>query len=158
MNDASVIDGPVAFALFCDDIRYELGNKVTLVGLYNADLLASDLPLFLPRLGVVLHFRHPIAFKLSSLAFKVTSNGDLVFQSEMPSNVLAEQGDLPRQRPDGQEPSSHRTLTTHVIVPPMTVTSTCTLRASFIANGVEFLAGKLHISKAQSLDAQAEAA
>lgn len=39
-------------AIFCDDIRFEVGNKVSLVGIYGTDLFLQEIPLVLPGLGI----------------------------------------------------------------------------------------------------------
>lgn len=39
-----------AHVLFCDDIRHELGGKVTFVGLYGGSLLVKEFPVTLPKL------------------------------------------------------------------------------------------------------------
>lgn len=44
-----------AFALFCDDIRQEISNKVSLIGIYGSHMLVSEMPAKLPKLCV--HFQ-----------------------------------------------------------------------------------------------------
>jgi hypothetical protein len=42
----------VAHCIFCDDIRYEMGNKMSLMGMYSGDiLLPSPPPAILPKLA-----------------------------------------------------------------------------------------------------------
>lgn len=38
------------FAILCDDIRQELGGKVSLMGIYGRDLVVPDIPFMLPKL------------------------------------------------------------------------------------------------------------
>lgn len=49
MNSNIVFHG-----VFCDDIRQEVGNKVTLVGCYGNELQTNSLPTVLPKICV--HF------------------------------------------------------------------------------------------------------
>lgn len=45
----------VAYCLFCDDIRLEVGNKPSLMGCYSTDLgVAQPFPLLLPKMAVYL--------------------------------------------------------------------------------------------------------
>ena len=45
----------VATCIFCDDVRYELGNKVSLMGIYNGEIIYPvNPPIMVPRLGLVL--------------------------------------------------------------------------------------------------------
>ncbi|WP_288078996.1 hypothetical protein [Pseudomonas sp.] len=46
-----------AHALYCDDVRHELGDKVSFMGVYSGKLLISDLPAILPKLCVALTLR-----------------------------------------------------------------------------------------------------
>jgi hypothetical protein len=48
--------------LFCDDLRFEQGNKFTLVGCYGPEmLLHTPLPVVLPKLGILVQARFPVA-------------------------------------------------------------------------------------------------
>ena len=38
------------FSIICDDIRFEEGNKITLIGTYTDGILASTIPIVLPKL------------------------------------------------------------------------------------------------------------
>lgn len=47
-------DPRVAHCVFCDDIRQELGNKLSLMGVYSGELLIFQKPpIILPKLGIV---------------------------------------------------------------------------------------------------------
>lgn len=39
-------------SVFCDDIRHEEGGKISLIGVYTADMLVSQLPITLPKLCI----------------------------------------------------------------------------------------------------------
>jgi hypothetical protein len=40
--------------LYCDDVRNEVSNKTSLIGVYGADLLASEIPMVVPKLAMVI--------------------------------------------------------------------------------------------------------
>lgn len=146
----SVIPGSTkaeVFAVFCDDIRHEVGNKASLIGIYNGDLLASDLPIFMPRLGVMFQLRTALDYELSNVTYKITSGDEIVMQVDITVEAGPGQSRISESRPDGQDPTSFRSVVSFLAIPPMTFTSPCTLRAIAIANGVEYMAGKLHVSK-----------
>lgn len=135
------------FAVFCDDIRHEVGNKASLIGIYNGDLLASDLPIFMPRLGVMVQLRAPLDYELLSVTYKITSGDEVIMQVEIMVEADPGRSRIAESRPDSQDPTSFRSVVSFLAIPPMTFTSPCTLRAIAIANGVEYMAGKLHVSK-----------
>ncbi|QKZ05856.1 DUF6941 family protein [Pseudomonas eucalypticola] len=44
-----------AYASFCDDVRPEINNKFSLMGLYAADMIFGDFPTTLPKMCVIMH-------------------------------------------------------------------------------------------------------
>src|SRR5690349_19594230 len=50
--------GAYGVAIFCDDIRFEQQNKISLIGCYGPDLIVSGpLPVVLPKLCVMISVR-----------------------------------------------------------------------------------------------------
>jgi hypothetical protein len=65
---------PFGFSIFCDDIRYELQNKLSLIGCYGVELIVHDTPpVMLPKLCVLVQARLPLEkmppIKLNVYAF-----------------------------------------------------------------------------------------
>ena len=46
----------LAYTLFCDDVRLEVGNKLSYMGVFQ-NILVPQLPVWLPKLAVVNHWR-----------------------------------------------------------------------------------------------------
>ena len=46
----------LAYTLFCDDVRLELGNKLSYMGVFQ-NIVVPQLPVWLPKLAVVNHWR-----------------------------------------------------------------------------------------------------
>jgi hypothetical protein len=44
------------YTLFCDDVRLELGNKLSYMGVFQ-NIIVPQLPVWLPKLAVVNHWR-----------------------------------------------------------------------------------------------------
>jgi hypothetical protein len=47
------------FSLFCDDVRHEVGGKLSLMGLYQSDMVfqhGTAFPLLLPRFAIVIKY------------------------------------------------------------------------------------------------------
>lgn len=59
--------GRIVLATFCDDIRYEHGNKHSLIGCYKQDLVTSQLPVALPKLCAAVLVLTPIERPLEKL-------------------------------------------------------------------------------------------
>lgn len=54
------VNGRFLLATFCDDIRYESGNKHSLIGCYKEDLIISHVPATLPKLCVSITVVTPV--------------------------------------------------------------------------------------------------
>src|SRR6478672_9951811 len=46
----------LAYTLFCDDVRLEVGNKFSYMGVFQ-NIIVPQLPVWLPKLAVVNHWR-----------------------------------------------------------------------------------------------------
>ena len=46
----------LAYTLFCDDVRLEVGNKLSYMGVFQ-NIVVPQLPVWLPKLAVVNHWR-----------------------------------------------------------------------------------------------------
>src|SRR3989442_9433582 len=46
----------LVYTLFCDDVRLEIGNKLSYMGVFQS-IIVPQLPVWLPKLAVVNHWR-----------------------------------------------------------------------------------------------------
>ena len=73
------------FGLFCDDIRQEVGNKLSLMGCYGPDLVVDALPAVLPRLCVQIRLVTPKARPCERAVIRLFMNDDdLLGELEIP--------------------------------------------------------------------------
>jgi hypothetical protein len=70
------ISDRVLTAMFCDDIRQEVGNKMSFMGCYQSELCVPTAPMTLPKLCIYLTLMTPTARPLHSLCFKVLLDDD----------------------------------------------------------------------------------
>ena len=68
-------------ALWCDDIRHELGNKPSFMGVYTGGLVVSKLPIVLPRLCVFAWVVAPLDHPIKHLAAKLVRDSGEVLAS-----------------------------------------------------------------------------
>ena len=132
-------NGRFAVALFCDDIRLEIGGKLTLVGVYNADMYLSELPAFIPKLSIWLQVSTPVEQPFKTLTIRVARGDELMLEFS-PTLVFAQ-----ARRTADQDQVSRASSHANIGLPPLTIPSPCTLRVVAIVDDVEFAAGKLHI-------------
>lgn len=75
------------FALFCDDVRAEVGGKLSFMGLYQTEMLFPDnlrLPTLLPKLVVVIMYYEIRDSIPEELTFKITYGDEGVILAEVP--------------------------------------------------------------------------
>jgi hypothetical protein len=62
----------VANCIFCDDVRVEVGGKLSLMGVYNADILfAVAAPAAIPKFGIVVWLIHDIDDKPEKITIRI---------------------------------------------------------------------------------------
>ncbi|WNO60859.1 DUF6941 family protein [Rheinheimera sp. MMS21-TC3] len=61
--------------LFCDDIRHEIGGKVSLMGIYGTHLLVPSLPIEISRLVIHFSIELPVNMKPNSIKVNILLNG-----------------------------------------------------------------------------------
>ena len=62
-------DQPSTTAIFCDDVRHEVGNKISLIGCYADELIVDRLPASLPKLAVHVRVTSPVGVPFRKLLF-----------------------------------------------------------------------------------------
>ncbi len=50
---------PIAYTIFCDDLRQEVGNKVSYMGVYQGMMFVPAFPVALPKLCAAVTARFP---------------------------------------------------------------------------------------------------
>lgn len=64
-------------ATFCDDIRHEMGNKMSFMGCYQGELFVPAVPTGLSKLCIFATALTPIARPFKSLTFRVVMDNDV---------------------------------------------------------------------------------
>jgi hypothetical protein len=71
------LNSPYLHVLYCDDVRLEVGNKLTVVGIYAGQLNTPHAPAMLPKLCIVCTFAVPKQQKIKELKFRVFRDDQL---------------------------------------------------------------------------------
>ncbi len=66
--------------IYCDDVRHEIGGKVSLIGCYSSDLIVSRraFPIVLPKLCAQVHVVTPIDEPFGELTLRAYLNDELL--------------------------------------------------------------------------------
>lgn len=68
---------PSGYTFFCDDIRFEMSGKVSLIGIYSAVMFVKEFPTILPQLWASIYFlQSPNETRPLSLRLLLEVNGE----------------------------------------------------------------------------------
>ena len=82
-------------AIYCDDIRHEVGNKMSFMGCYQSELFVPAAPIGLPKLCVYATVLTPLKRPFKSLTLRVVLDEDTeLARMEIPSEVLSNLTDV----------------------------------------------------------------
>lgn len=70
-------------AIYCDDIRQEVGGKITLVGIYAGQCLVPSIPCALPKLCAILNFSATRADPITSITVVGSFAGNEAFNMNL---------------------------------------------------------------------------
>lgn len=82
MNDIFVT------AIYCDDIRQEMGGKHSFMGVYNADLVVPEFPRSLPKLCTHVTVRFPVGASINQLIIRVLMDDAALAEIALPDEEL----------------------------------------------------------------------
>ncbi|MDO3524525.1 hypothetical protein [Ralstonia pseudosolanacearum] len=136
-----------AYCHFCDDIRYEVGNKVSAMGMYSGELLVQDIPATLPKFCVLAFCSTAREKPFKSLGIRLEMGGVVIQELELPSEALVSFVKDADSRDDPSDPFKKYSLGSHIMVAPFHIASEGTLTVTVIADKDEMVAGKLRIRR-----------
>ena len=134
-----------AYCVFCDDIRFELGNKNSYMGIYESTLLVEDVPCILPKICVALNFHCPVDTPVSSFGFYIKLDETVVSEQFIPEDQVT----LSNQVLLLNKKSKSLNYKINAIISPFPIESVGMLTATVIVDGKDYLAGTLDIQRTQ---------
>ena len=75
---------------FCDDIRHEVGNKMSLIGCYQGELMVETAPTALPKLCALIAATTPTNKPFKTLTIRVMKDDAELARLEIPEAGLTE--------------------------------------------------------------------
>lgn len=127
--------------LVCDDIRREIGNKLSYMGVYQSQLFVPKLPFVLPKLCFVMNVVIHASTPLNKITFRVLRDEDELMRAEIP--IQPEQ--IQKQAPNLTEDEMAQSATGIFELAQFTIDKPCFLLFRAVANEVELKGGSLRI-------------
>lgn len=113
--------------IFCDDIRHEMGNKLSFIGVYSGQLLVPSLPTILPKLCVVTSVMTSVDEPFEQLTVRLFKDDEVLTEISLTAEQLA----APLQvMSEETEDFSFPVFSfqTAFIISPLVIDSPCVLR------------------------------
>jgi len=140
--------GRTLWAIFCDDVRREEGNKLSYMGVYQSVLVVRSFPIVLPRLCIALSLRIDRDAIPSEICFRLCKDDAVVAESVVPADALT------TAKAEAERISEDRFLSFGTIFQmfPVDLPGQCFLRARAICDGEEIKGGSLAIIEHKDFD------
>jgi len=128
-------------AIFCDDIRLELGGKASYMGIYGQDMvIAGPKPALLPKFSIAAHIQIPSEVERAHLKVAVYRE-----QAGETEELISMEGDI--ERPEGLAvgPSTFTQALVHLNAVPFQITGDCDVKVRAYIDDTECRLGTLPI-------------
>lgn len=119
--------------IFCDDIRHEMGGKVSLIGCYTDAMLVFEFPTVLPKLCAQVRLMTPSNRPFREVTYQVLKDEEVILEGT--PELEAVEG---HSSPDGEPTVQYQHA--QFVLSPLEITAPCTLKVRAMADG-EMLRG-----------------
>ena len=107
-----------AHAIYCDDIRHEIGGKTTLVGVYGDALIVHKFPQDIPKLCIRLEMATPASQPFETISIHVALNDKILGETTLDKEQIGPPPHNEKSDADGQ---MVQVLRFDFVLPPMTL-------------------------------------
>lgn len=114
--------------IFCDDIRHEIGGKISYIGVYAGTLFVPEFPATLSKLCLSVKVVAPGDEPLRSLSLRILKNEDTLQDIAVGEEQLADAYGSRDDTADGSGTTSVRVAQFMVVFSPILFDEPCTLR------------------------------
>lgn len=136
--------------IFCDDIRHEVGNKMSLIGCYQGELMVETAPTALPKLCALIAATTPKDKPYKTLTIRVMKDDAELARLEIPEAGLTE---VAQNNIDAT--ATRKSISTALMFAPFVVDKPSVLRVLATTEEGEMIGPRLLI-KVQSMSATLE--
>jgi hypothetical protein len=151
------------FALFGDDVRAEIGGKLSLMGLYQADMFFPDsmrFPIGLPKLVILIMYYEIQGSLQEDFSFRITYGAENNLLAEIPvsrSDIVAGQAQAPVPEEDDPSERAERIFNMRmpVVLSPFSVDKMGRLRVrAHYSDGKILKLGSIGLKQIPEIDFQ----
>lgn len=115
-------------SIFCDDIRHEVGGKLSYIGVYSTSLIVSAFPIILPKFCVSLRVLSPYQLPIESMTVKIIKDDEVLLQHSTSDEQLAKAASERSDTPDDEQQDRVRVFQFMTTFSPIQFDGPCSLR------------------------------
>jgi hypothetical protein len=134
------------WATFCDDVRQEVGNKLSYLGVYGPNLVVQSFPTTLVKLCCVFSVRVPLSSAPKHVVFRLLRDDEVLFEADLSQSDIK---DPAASAPTDGADSVALTISSVAQLVGFPVTQRCFLKARATVDGKELRGGALELLAAE---------
>ena len=130
---------------FCDDIRQEIGGKLSYMGVYGADMFVGGFPITLPKFCASLRVTTPADQPFRTLRFRLFRDADLLAEGEIEEpQLMSSQAGL-NEVPEIDRKDMFTAIQVMLVFAPLVLEAPCTVRVRVFTESEEMRGPGLRI-------------
>ena len=142
-------DSPFGITTYCDDIRYELGGKLTLVGCYIGEMTAyGTAPIMLPTFCALVNFRASKALNFTEISVVLSQDTNGVIKELAKASLIAPENSS-IEVSDSEISETQLALSIPFKLTALVVGANCFIRCRAYIDDIEVKLGSIAINIAE---------
>ncbi len=130
---------------FCDDVRFEIGNKTSLMGLYSGEMLVQSAPTIVPKLCFFVQCSTDINIPFQVLKIRISDKDQLLIEQTVEGEELKNVFAQTAMRGSSEDPIERLTIGLTLVASPFIIEKENIITVIITADGEEMTAGRLRI-------------
>lgn len=114
--------------LYCDDIRNEIGGKLSFMGIYTTSLIVKEFPVSLPKFCISMRIVTPIIDPFEFVKIRILKDDTDLQEFELPESAIAEANAARPKNPTGEEAEMIQIFNAITVIAPMQFDGPCAIR------------------------------
>ena len=137
--------------MFCDDIRVEVGNKLSFMGVYRGTIDVPEFPYVAPKLCIATYCSSPIENTFKSLRMKISLGDTLLHDEAIPVEFINQSFNEVKSIAAGSsEPVERIIIGFNTMIAPLIIDRDSIIRVMVYSDEEEIVAGKIRIRQVAS--------
>ena len=134
--------------IFCDDIRHELGGKLSFIGVYTGHLFVRTFPVTLPKLCLALTAITPSSQPFQKLELRILKDDEVLAEGSLDESMLGTVADATGEADDSDGKESRvQVLNSLFVFSPFQIDAPCRLRVRAVTESEELKGLSLMIAE-----------